>query len=217
MGTSRTASFILFLVLGAPLAAQDAHLGIGLSLAFPTGGFNSTNYPGAGAANPASNEGYNTALGVQFTASFPVQQDLAARLDVYGQDTSGTDTSPGYASYNLEHELLSIGGEAQWFPGDGDAFRHRGAYLLGGASLDLERFTSDYGDLYYNGHSVDRTRLGGLVGFGYSFRPYRRWRQTVEVAFHKTLSGYSAPTQPATVSPGTPPADFLRVTYGFVF
>jgi hypothetical protein len=39
----------------------------------------------------------------------------------------------------------------------------------------------------------------------------------VEVAFHKTLTGYDTDSQPNASNPATPPADFLRLTYGVVF
>jgi hypothetical protein len=211
MATARIATFIL--VLGLPLAAQDPHFGVGLSLSIPTGAFNSTNY-GPSGSGVASNEGYDTTVGVQFTASFPMDPKFALRLDAYGQSTTGQDTAPGYVSYNLQHRLLSLGGEAQYFLGDGDAYRHRGGYVAGGLSLDLENFSSDFGGPFWPGTSVDKTRLGGLVGWGYSFRPFGRWRTNAEVAFHKTLTGYDTS---GLTAPGTPAADFLRLTYGVVF
>jgi len=211
MATSRIAIFVL--ALGIPLAAQDPHFGVGLSLSIPTGAFNSTNY-GADGSGVASNEAYDTTVGVQFTVSFPMDPKYALRLDVYGQSTTGQDTAPGYVSFDLQHRLLSLGGEAQYFLGEGDAYRHRGAYLVGGLSLDLENFNSDYGGPSWPGTSVDKTRLGGLAGWGYSFRPFGRWRTSAEVAFHKTLTGTDTSGQAA---PGTPAADFLRLTYGVVF
>ena len=211
-------SIALVLALGAPLAAQTPHFGFGVALSMPTGGFNSTGYPPSGSVTSPSNESYNATLGGQFTVSFPVDPKLAFRLDIYGQGTDGKDTAAGYATYNLRHELLSFGGEAQYFPGTGSAYRHVGGYVLGGLSMDMERFSSSYGDPYWYGYSTSKTRLGGLVGWGYSFPPYRRWRSNIEIAFHKTLS-YSNNTdiQPTPASPATPPADFLRVGYGLVF
>ena len=211
-------SIALVLALGAPLAAQAPHFGFGLTLSVPTGAFNSTDYPPSATVPSPSNEGYNTTLGGQFTVSFPVDPKLALRLDIYGQSSDGKDTAPGYAAYNLRHELLSFGGEAQFFPGDGSAYRHVGSYVLGGLSMDLERFSSSYGDPYWYGYSTDKTRLGGLIGWGYSFPPYRRWRSNVEIAFHKTLSYHNDTSiQPTPSAPATPPADFLRVGYGLVF
>ena len=216
MDKVRVATFLCALILAAPLAAQDPHFGVGLSLSIPVGGFNSTNYAAPGSGGSPSNEGYDTTVGGQFTVSFPVTQELAGRLDIYGQSTDGEDNSPG-SSYNLQHQLLSLGGEAQYFPGDGDAYRHRGTYLLGGLSLDLENFSSSYGDPSWTGYNVNKTRMGGLVGGGYSFRPFGRWRSTVEIAFHKTLTGISDSVQPTAYAPAAPPADFLRLTYGVVF
>lgn len=212
MENLRVATLALVLALGAPLAAQEPHFGLGVSLSIPAGKFNSNNYSYPGGVT--SNEGYDTTLGGQFTVSFPVDERLALRLDVYGQSTTGTDTAPGLPTYNLQHDLFSLGGEAQYFPGTGDAYRHRGAYLVGGLSMDLERFRSNFSDLDYD---VNKTRLGGLAGVGYSFRPFGRWRSNAEVAFHKTLSGYDTNTLPGIGNPATPPADFVRLTYGVVF
>jgi hypothetical protein len=216
MEKPRIATLALVLALGAPLAAQ-AHFGAGIALSVPTGAFNNTNYAPAGTTTSPSQEGYDSTLGGQFTISFPVQKQLALRLDIYGQTSTGTDTAPGYASYNLQHQIFSFGGEAQFFPGDGDAYRHRGGYLVGGLSLDLEQFSSSYGDPSWSGYTVNKTRMGGLVGAGYSFRPFGRWRNNVEVAYHKTLTDTATSSQPTSFDPATPAADFVRMTYGNVF
>ncbi len=208
---------VLALALAGPALAQDAHVGLGLALSVPTGRFDSSSYSPAGQNGVPSRESYDPTLGGQFTVSFPVDPRLALRLDVYGQSSTGKDTAPGYVSYNLQHDLLSLGGELQFFPGPGDAFRHRGAYLVGGLSLDLERFRSGYDNPDGSDSSVNRTRLGGLVGAGYSFRAFGPWRSNVEVAFHRTLNGNAGNDQPDPYTPATPPADFLRLTYGIVF
>jgi hypothetical protein len=217
MKKARVATSALVLALGIPLAAQDPHFGLGLSLSVPTGGFNSTNYAPAGPGGVASNEGYDSTVGAQFTVSFPLDRKLALRIDAYGQTTTGQDTASGYASYNLQHQLISLGGEAQYFLGTGDAYRHRGAYLVGGLSMDLENFSSSYGNPNWSGYNINKTRLGGLVGVGYSFRPFGRWRTNAELAFHKTLTDDATNVQPANGTPGTPPADFVRMSYGFIF
>lgn len=205
------------LALGAPLAAQEPHFGVGIALSVPTGALDSTSYPPSGTVTSPAKETYDTTLGAQFTASFPVDRKTAIRLDVYGESSGGTNQAAGYQSFDLRHRLLSIGGEFQVFPGLGSAERHRGGYLLGGLSMDLERFESSQGYPSYYGSSVDRTRLGGLVGAGFSFRPYGFWHSNVEVAFHKTLSNTSAGVDAASSSPGTPAADFIRFTYGIIF
>jgi hypothetical protein len=205
------------LASGAPLAAQDPHFGVGLSLSVPTGALSSHDYPPSGNVLSGANESYDSTLGGQFTVSFPMDPKTALRLDVYGESSSGSNTAPGYQSFDLQHRLFSIGGEVQVFPGLGDAYRHRGGYLVGGLSVDLERFESNLGDPYFYQVSVNRTRLGGLVGAGYSFRPYGGWHSNIEVAFHKTLTQTDAGTDAASGTPGTPAADFLRFTYGIIF
>ena len=217
MKPPRVFSLVTLLALGAPLAAQDPHFGLGLSLSVPTGALRSNDYPPAGGVTSPANESYDSTLGGQFTVSFPMDRKTALRLDIYGESSNGTNSAPGYQSYDLQHRLFSIGGEMQVFPGLGDAMRHRGGYLVGGLSLDLERFLSNVGNPYYYEVSTNRTRLGGLVGAGYSFRPYGGWRSNIEVAFHKTLSNTDAGSDAATGAPGTPAADFLRFTYGIVF
>ena len=215
MRSKKARSLVLVLALGAPLAAQDPHFGIGLSLSVPTGGLRSKDYPPAGGAAVPSNESYGAGLGGQFTASFPMDRKTALRLDIYSDASNGTNSAPGYVDYDLRHSLFSLGGELQVFPGNGDANRHRGGYLVGGLSMDLERFESNLGYLYWYSVSANRTRLGGLAGWGYSFRPFGGWRSNAEVAFHKTLSGTDS--SPDASTPGTPAADFLRFTYGLVF
>jgi hypothetical protein len=217
MTMPRIFSLAALVALGAPLAAQDPHFGIGIALSVPTGALNSTSYPPSGSVTSPATESYDSTLGVQFTASFPMDRKTAIRLDLYGESSGGTNQAAGYQSFDLRHRLFSIGGEFQVFPGLGSAERHRGGYLLGGLSIDLERFESSQGYPNYYGSSVDRTRLGGLVGAGFSFRPAGYWRSNVEVAFHKTLSNTSAGTDAASISPGTPAADFLRFTYGIIF
>lgn len=202
------------LALGAPLAAQEPHFGIGVALSVPAGALNSTRYPPSGAVASPATESYDSTLGGQFTVSFPMDQKTAIRLDVYGETGYGSNRADGYPSFDLRHQLLSIGGEMQVFPGLGNAERHRGGYFLGGLSMDLERFESSQ---YDYGSGVSRTRLGGTVGAGFSFRPYGFWRSNIEVAFHKTLTGTDAGSDAASISPGTPAADFVRFTYGIIF
>jgi hypothetical protein len=217
MTLHRTLPLAVFLALGAPLAAQEPHFGFGIALSVPTGALNSTAYPPSGTVASPATESYDTTLGAQFTASFPMDRKTAIRLDVYGESSNGSNQAAGYQAFDLRHRLLSIGGELQVFPGLGSAERHRGGYLLGGLSMDLERFESSQGFPNYYGSGVDRTRLGGLVGAGFSFRPYGYWRSNVEVAFHKTLTNTSAGSDAASASPGTPAADFIRFTYGIIF
>lgn len=216
MTLPRILPFAALLALGAPLAAQEPHFGVGIALSVPTGALNSTNYPPSGTVTSPANESYNSTLGGQFTVSFPMDIKSAIRLDVYGESSTGVNRAVGEPDISLRHRLLSIGGELQVFPGLGNAERHRGGYLVGGLSLDIERFESDQGAPFF-GPSIDRNRLGGTVGAGYSFRPYGYWRSNMEVAYHKTLSNTDAGSMAASATPGTPAADFIRFTYGIVF
>ena len=213
------ATLALVLVMGAPRPPRSPTSAWASALRSPRASSTTAPMPPLRVSSNGvpSTESYDSTLGGQFTVSFPVDERLALRLDIYGQSTTGTDSAPGFQSYNLQHDLFSLGGEAQYFPGTGDAYRHRGAYLVGGLSMDLERFRSSYGDTNWTGYNVNKTRLGGLAGVGYSFRPYGRWRTNAEVAFHKTLSAYDTNAQPTVGNPATPPADFVRLTYGVVF
>ena len=217
MAMPRIFSLAALLALGAPLAAQEPHFGVGIALSVPSGALNSTSYPPSGTVASPATESYDSTLGLQFTVSFPMDRKTAIRLDVYGESSNGTNEAAGYPTFDLRHELLSIGGELQVFPGQGSAERHRGGYLVGGLSMDLERFESNQGYPYYYGSRVDRTRLGGLVGAGFSFRPYGFWRSNVEVGYHKTLSNTDPGSDAASISPGTPAADSIRFTYGIIF
>ncbi len=200
------AAIALVLASGVSLAAQDAHLGLSVNLNVPTGAFSSTTYAG-----PIT-EAYDPALGVAFTASFPVDRSMAFRLNLSGTTFSGHADEPGYDRYNLQDAMFSLGGEVQLFMAGGDAQRHLGSYLIGGLSVDLERFSASYGDpSFYADNAVSKTRLGATVGFGHSFRYVGRWRWNMEVTFHKTLTAYD------TNAGDPPPADFVRVGAGIVF
>lgn len=198
------------LVPSAP--AQDPHFGFGLNLIFPTGKFNETTYPANSAVLTPQTEGYDLGLGGLFTVSFPVEQNVAVRLNLGGHVIDGTNTAPGYDQINLEHRMVSVGGEVQIFPGTGNAFRHQGTYFLGGLSADFERFDRSFGEpnLDYT-ETTRKSRLGGTVGVGHSFG-YRDFGHfTVEGAYHKTLTEHDT-------AAGDPPAtDFVKVTLGWVF
>ena len=196
------ATILALSLAAAPLAAQQAYLGLALNVSVPTGGFSSTTYDG-----PVT-ETFDAGLGMQFTASFPVDRRLALRLNVGAVSFDGRDEQPGYPRYNLKDDMFSLGGEAQLFLGDGSATRHLGGYLIGGASMDWERFSGSQDDPSFYADSVDnRTRLAGVAGFGYSFRNSGRWRWTLEAVYHKTLTGTG-------VWPG---ADFVRCSVGMLF
>jgi len=198
------ATAILALVGSAPAAAQGAHLGFALNLAAPTGNFSSYTY------SDGTHDTFDATLGLQFMASFPVDRNLAFRLDVNGMNFHGNSND----IYNpfLQNAMFSIGGEAQIFLGDGNALRHTGGYLIGGLSADFERFTTSEDTWsYYSGPSLNKTRLGLVVGYGHSFRYVGRWRWNVEGVYHKTLTG-------TDTTAGDPPAsDYFRVGIGMIF
>lgn len=200
------AATTLALATGVPLAAQDPHFGIAVNVGIPTGAFNSTSYGGG------ITETYDSALGLQFTASFPVDRSLAFRLNVNGSTFSGHGDEPGYPRYNTQNSMFSVGGEAQIFLGNGNAQRHIGSYLIGGLSADIERFTASYDDPnFYPDTVLNKTRLGLNVGFGHSIRYVGRWRWTFEATFHKTLTSHDT-------NAGDPPAsDLVRLGAGIVF
>jgi len=199
----------LALAAGMPLAAQGASLGLAAVLGAPTGVFNSTTY------GDGSTETYDPALGLQFTASFPMDRALALRLNLTGMNFSGhrNDANPPGYRYRAQDSMFSLGGEAQVFLGDGNAMRHTGSYLIGGLSLDLERFDISVNDPNnfdaLIADTVTKSRLGLEAGFGHSFRYYGRMRWTLEAVYHKTLTG---------TAEGDPPAsDFVKISYGVVF
>ncbi|BDU78425.1 outer membrane beta-barrel protein [Mesoterricola sediminis] len=196
----------LVLAGAAPLAAQAPHLGFGLNLAIPTGDFSSKTY------GDGTRDTYDAALGLQLMASFPVDKNFAFRVDINGMNFQGNSDYPGYPRFNLQNSMFSLAGEAQIFLGDGNALRHTGGYLIGGLSADFERFTGSYDDpAYYPDVTLNKTRMGLVVGYGYSFRYVGRWRWNVEGVYHKTLTGNDT-------NAGDPPSsDYFRVGFGMIF
>jgi hypothetical protein len=194
--------------LGAPLVAQDAHFGAAVNLAFPTGSFQSNGHYDS-TLGVTSTDSFDTGVGVMFNASFPMDRRMAFRLEVGGEGFSGKNRAPGYGDLNLQQRMFTIGGQAQVFVGNGTALRYLGPYLVGGFSLDMERFDTSVGNSYYNSDSFNKTRIGGLVGAGYAWRPYGSMRYTLEGAFHRTLTGTGAGDPPA--------ADFFRASFGIMF
>jgi hypothetical protein len=195
------------------LPAQEPHFGFGINLAFPTGDFRSSSFPSAVQPGVRQTDRYDVGFGGQFTISFPVDPKVAVRMNIGGQTTEGTNTEPGYSDrINLEHQLFSLGGELQVFPGAGSAYRHQGTYLLGGVSADFERFDRSYGTPNWDDTaSTRKSRLGGTLGIGHSFGYGGFGRFTLEGSYHKTLSGHD-------VAAGDPPAtDFARASFGWVF
>lgn len=202
---------LLLAALAPCLSAQEAHLGLGFNLLLPTGGFRSTTYGPTTSVTTAQTEGYDIGLGGQFTASFPVERNLAIRLNVSGHGTHGTNTAQGYKTLNLEHSIFSLGGELQVFL-DGSAYRHKGTYLFGGVSADFERFDRSYGNVDWDSTDTTRkSRMGGTFGMGRTFGWDSGTRFTLEVSFHKTLNG----SDPARQEP--PATDFAKFTIGWVF
>ena len=220
----RRAAFLLTLPLilasGSALKAQTPHIGFGLNLLIPTGDFASKKYADIDTTGNAfiAKETYDVGLGGTFTVSFPVDRNLAIRLNLGGSAESGTSRATGYDTINLRHSMFNIGGDLQIFP-QGTAFRHRGVYFVAGLSADFEQFDRSFGDIsssgyYYDNADVDTTRksrLGATAGIGHSFGYDAGLRFTLEATFHKTLTGND-------VSAGDPPStDFLKLGFGWVF
>ena len=205
---------ITLLLIGTGLAAQaqEPHFGFALNLGFPTGDFRNKTYPPTGAVTTPQTEGYDLGLGGQFTISFPVDPKVAIRMNFGGQSTDGTNSAPGYDRINLRHQMFSLGGEVQVFPGSGSAFRHQGTYLLGGVSADFERFDRSFGTPNVDFTvSTRKSRMGGTLGVGHAFGYDAFGRFALEGAFHKTLSGNN-------LSAGDPPSsDFVKLSFGWVF
>jgi hypothetical protein len=202
---------------GAPMAAQEtAHWGFALNLNAPVGGFSETVYEG-----PTRNT-YDPTVGVAFLASFPVDRTVAFRLNLSGTTFTG-HSDQETSRYRIQDSLFSLGGDAQIFLGNGNAQRHVGTYLIGGLSLDLERFVGNQDDssYYYTSNSTDagynRARLAGTVGIGHSFRYGGRMRWIVEGVYHKTLTGTSDNIIETVWSGYAPRTDFLKFSFGMMF
>ena len=202
---------LLILFLGMPLAAQEARFGISADLAFPMGGFSSTDYPADGNGNPAANNSFNAGVGVKFLAYLPVQKNLAVRLSAGFQTFDGSSTSPGYASMNLSDQMFSLGAEGQFFLGGGSAYRQSGTYILAGAAMDFERFDASYGNPGYDAsQTINTNRVAGLIGIGHTFRGHWGRQYLLEASYHKTL------TQCDVSAGNQPGSDFLAFSFGVV-
>jgi hypothetical protein len=205
----------LILASGSALKAQSPHYGFSLNVTAPTGGFASTTYPAYfDAFNnlvPPQKETYDVGLGGSFTASFPMDRNLAIRLNISGSSENGVNRAQGYSDINLQHSIFSLGGDLQIFP-NGTAFRHRGVYFIAGLSADFERFDRSFGDPQFDyTNTTNKSRLGGSVGIGHSFGYDAGMRFTLEATFHKTLTAND-------VNAGDPPStDFVKLGFGFVF
>jgi hypothetical protein len=205
----------LILLSGSALKAQSPHYGFSVNLSFPTGGFGSTTYPAYydsfNNLVPPQKETYDVGLGGSFTASFPMDRNLAIRLNLGGSAENGTNRAPGYPNINLRHSMLNVGGDLQVFP-QGTAYRHRGLYFIAGLSADFEQFDRSFGDPQYDYTDTTRkSRLGGTVGIGHTFGYDAGARFTMEATFHKTLTGND-------LSAGDPPnTDFVKLGFGVVF
>lgn len=210
----------LILASGSALQAQGAHMGFSLDLVSPMGDLASKSYPAyfsntAGRVIPIQTESYDLGLGGSFTVSFPVDRNLAFRLNLNGSSQYGSNRAPGEATINLRHSQFNIGGDLQIFP-QGTAFRHRGLYFVAGLSADFEQFDRSFGSLnyYYDNYGVETThksRMGANGGIGHSFGGDFGMRFTVEATFHKTITGNN-------VDAGDPPnSDYFKMAFGFVF
>ncbi len=227
---------LLALALALPAQAQTPHVGFGLTLNIPTGGFSQTKYPAYDSVNQygdpirvgVQTAGYDTGLAGYFTLSFPVDRTLAFRLNLSGGSEDGTNTAtvssllptndPAYTApysdrQNLRHTMFSIGGDIQIFL-QGGALRHSGTYLVGGLSADFERFDQGYGDLndyyYYDNSNVTterKSRMGGTFGIGHSFGHAIKFN--MEFTYHTTLTGKGELDPPAT--------NMARLGFGVVF
>ena len=61
-----------------------------------------------------------------------MSRSLALRVNAGGITFTGTGSSPSYSNWNLEDDLISFAGEAEYFLPGGSVSRHLGTYLIGG-------------------------------------------------------------------------------------
>ena len=207
----RIAVPLLILIAGSGLQAQSPHIGFNINLLLPTGAFRSVTYPPTLRVRVPQDEGYDFGLGGSFHLSFPIERSLAFRLSFGFASTNGSNTAAGYDKINLRHTQFNLGGEFQIFPNQ-TAYRHKGFYFLGGASADFERFDRSFGDPGYDFTDTTRkSRMGLIGGVGHSFGYDAGTRFTLELAYHKTITGNKA-------SAGDPPnTDYLKASFGWVF
>src|SRR5664279_1427031 len=104
----------LLLASGSALRAQSPHMGFSLNLTIPTGGFASTTYPAYSYLDylnnlqmvPPQKETYDLGLGGSFTVSFPMDRNLAIRLNLSGSSENGINRAQGQSDINLQHSIF---------------------------------------------------------------------------------------------------------------
>lgn len=202
----------LMLMFAAPLAAQEVHYGFSFTLDAPTDAFNNTTYSANSLSNYPTTVAYNSGAGVDFLIYQELSRAIALRYNVGFTTFTGTATSGGYYSLNTQDQMFSLGVAGQFFVGGGNAGRQSGTYVLAGAELDFENFDTSFGDPNYNpSSSVNKTRVAALAGVGHTFRSRWGGRYVLEGAYHRTLTNDN-------VNAGDqPPADFLKVSFGFLW
>ena len=202
----------LLLMLGAPLAAQEIRYGVNFSLDAPTDAFNNTTYGANSLSNSPTTVSYNSGAGVEFLVYQELSRAVALRYSVGYTTFTGSANSGGYYSLNIQDQMFSLGLAGQFFLGGGDAGRQSGTYLLAGAQVDFENFDTSFGDPNYDpSSSINKTRVGAILGVGHTFRSRWGLRYVLEGAYHKTLTNdnVNAGDQPA--------ADFLKFSFGFIW
>jgi len=202
-------AMLIISTLGAPLMANDPHVGFALGLGFPIGEFKSRYFEDI--SHRFWSDSYDTGIGGQFWLSFPTDQKVAFRLNLGGMSTNGRAMCSNGDYRNLRHQVFSLGGDLQLFTEN--AYRHKGLYFIGGLSADFERFDESLYDIQEDYPMVTsrKSRLGGNFGIGHSFSFASGLRFTVEGVYHKTLTGTNRAV-------GDPIAtDSLRTNFGLVF
>jgi hypothetical protein len=209
---------LLLFGLGLPLAAQEYRVGVAFDLGLPMGAFYNTSYGPAGNVNYTVNQGYNVGTGFALSLTLiPQDSQVAVRFSLTQMSFSGHANAlePGTLALEggLHQRTYAFGTDAQVFFSGSQAAARTGTYLLGGLSLDQERF--DTGASPFNGgiaSSLNETRLALVYGLGHQFPlGSGNLRGTLELAYHKTLSLTN------TAAGDPPAANYLRLSAGLLF
>lgn len=203
--------------IATPLRANDPNIGFALTLGFPTGQYSSYTYERLFKNNDTGQtailhvtDSYDPGIGGQFWLSFPLDQQVAIRMNFGGMITNGSSVS-NVDRRNLRHQIWNLGADMQFFTEN--AFRHRGTYFLAGVSADFERFEESKWDIPtaypWEIETRRKNRMGGNFGIGHSFPFSSGLKFTMEGVYHKTLTG----TDDRQFSN----SDFIRTNFGLVF
>lgn len=224
--TTKSLLVVAMAALGArPVEARDTlaepgtEMSFNLNITGPVGEFNKKAYPTytvdpvLGQRSDVSTiERYDPGWGFNLNMGWPLGEGKYARYRWGLGFTSITGTRQIGGLRPLSAAWSQSQFTSEWtFHPNGKAERGRGFYLILGGSLDFETYeklTGDHlTDLLGMYDTANRTRLGGVAGFGWTTGSSVKTH--MEFTYHASLTGRNGIIDP-------PPSDYIRFTIGWV-